>query len=252
MFKRSLASVAAVAVVSGAIVAPANAMTLKVDDDVTCTINLNVKEADILHLNHPATKIRKDQIHILKTYTNGLPGVRKEKSNLENKLADHKLATAERERLTSQLKEIKERITTIENFAKALDACEAGKGYSSDQSGESKKPGVPDQSGESKKPGVPDQSGESKKPGVPDQSGESKKPGVPDQSGESKKPGVPDQSGESKKPGVPDQSGESNQPDGKRALPSTNGAIIGVIVAVLGILAAALPVINSILRALLP
>lgn len=56
MFKRSLASVAAVAVVSGAIVAPANAMTLKVDDDVTCTINLNVKEADILHLNHPGNK----------------------------------------------------------------------------------------------------------------------------------------------------------------------------------------------------
>ncbi|WP_374064597.1 hypothetical protein ABMV07_10580 [Corynebacterium belfantii] len=47
-----------------------------------------------------------------------------------------------------------------------------------------------------------------------------------------------------------------NKPDDKRALPSTNGAVIGAIVAVLGILAAALPFIKSILpaqlRALLP
>lgn len=54
MFKRSLAPVAAVAVVSGAVVAPANAITVKFNNDnMTCTIEQNDEEANL-------TKVKED------------------------------------------------------------------------------------------------------------------------------------------------------------------------------------------------
>ena len=65
MFKRSLASFAAVAVASGAVVAPANAMTLTVNDDKTCTIKVTEEEAGLIGLTPPA-KIDKDYAAHLK------------------------------------------------------------------------------------------------------------------------------------------------------------------------------------------
>lgn len=50
MFKRSLASLAAVAVVSGAVVAPANAVTVTVNNDM-CTFNFTDEEAGLLRLH---------------------------------------------------------------------------------------------------------------------------------------------------------------------------------------------------------
>ncbi|MGQ7161692.1 hypothetical protein ACQZET_11370 [Corynebacterium diphtheriae] len=143
MFKRSLVHVAAVAVVSGAVVAPANAMTLTVNnDDMTCTINLTVKEATVLGLTHPETKIPKERIPTLKAYANGLPAVHKEKADLEKELANSKLDSATKEKLKSRLEGIKQRITILENFNKALDACNAGNGYNSDRPSDSDKPDV--------------------------------------------------------------------------------------------------------------
>lgn len=46
MFKRSLASVAAVAIASGAVVAPANAVTVKVSYDGSCTFSSLLKKLD--------------------------------------------------------------------------------------------------------------------------------------------------------------------------------------------------------------
>ncbi|WP_339325308.1 hypothetical protein [Corynebacterium diphtheriae] len=129
---------------------------------------------------------------------------------------------AGREKLMSELNKKKEKLTAYQNLSNALEACDAGKDYNSDQ------PSVP------KRPEGSDQ------PGVP------KPPSVPKEPEGSDQPGVP------KPPSVPKEPEDSVKPDDKRALPSNNGAVIGVIVAVLGILAAALPVIKSILRALLP
>ncbi|CAB0759812.1 hypothetical protein FRC0135_01941 [Corynebacterium diphtheriae] len=214
MFKRSLAPLAALAVVSSAVVAPANAMNLTVNDDNTCTINSTIEEAGFLSLA-PTVTFPKSQIPILKTHTKGLPAVRMEKEELEKELDSLGLDPAAKAKLTSRLEEIKKRITAIENFDKALDACNAGENY------------------DSEKPEGPGKQPE----------GPGKQPEGPGKQPE----------GPGKQPEGPGKQPEgSEKPEGERALPSTNGAVIGVIVAVLGILAAALPVIKSILRALLP
>ncbi|MHC9940741.1 hypothetical protein ACQX2H_04760 [Corynebacterium diphtheriae] len=149
MFKRSLASLAAVAVVSGVVVAPANAMTLTVNDNDTCTINLNDEEADILKLS--ARTISKAQIPTLKMYTNGLSALRAKRADLEKRLTDSKLNAVDKEKLKSELEETKKRITVVENFAEALEACIAGNNYNSKQpEGPGKQPEGPSDPGPSK------------------------------------------------------------------------------------------------------
>ncbi len=185
MFKRSLASVAAVAVVSGAVVAPANAINVTVNDDM-CTFNLTDEEAGLLRLQQ--TVIHKTKAANIKTsiVEPQLPTLRAQIKEAEKKLDNLEPGAAGREKLKSELKEKKKKLTAYINFRDALVACIAGQNYDSGN------------------------------------------------------------------PGGPKNPDDSGNPEVERALPSTNGAVIGAIVAVLGILAAALPVIKSILRALLP
>ncbi|CAB0575762.1 hypothetical protein CIP107580_01973 [Corynebacterium diphtheriae] len=246
MFKRSLASLAAVAVASGAVVAPANAMTATVNNNETCTITSTVEEAGFVGLKTTVT-VPKAKISTFKMYTAGLPSLRAKRAELEKKLANSKPGSEEEEEeLTSKLVVETKRITAIENFDKALDACAAGHNY------DSEKPNGPKQPDGSEKPNGPKQPDGSEKPNGPKQPDGSEKPNGPKQPDGSEKPNGPKQPDGSEKPNGPKQPDGSKQPDGERALPSTNGAVIGAIVAVLGILAAALPVIKSILRALLP
>lgn len=60
MFKRSLASVAAVAIASGAVVAPANAMTVRVSYDDSCSFFLTAEETRLTDF-HPTPKLTKDE-----------------------------------------------------------------------------------------------------------------------------------------------------------------------------------------------
>ncbi|OWM49329.1 hypothetical protein [Corynebacterium diphtheriae] len=226
MFKRSLASLAAVAVAvaSGAVVAPANAITVKFNNkNMTCTIEQNDKEVQLTSVARTVTLKKKGGAHLKASIVDSQlstlrAGIEKDEMELA-KLAPN---AAGREKLMSELNKKKEKLTAYQNLSNALEACDAGKDYNSDQ------PSVP------KRPEGSDQ------PGVP------KPPSVPKEPEGSDQPGVP------KPPSVPKEPEDSVKPDDKRALPSNNGAVIGVIVAVLGILAAALPVIKSILRALLP
>ncbi|CAB0575938.1 hypothetical protein CIP107534_02018 [Corynebacterium diphtheriae] len=229
MFKRSIASVAAVAVVavvSGAVVAPANAMSAKFNNsNMTCTIELTDKEVKLTLLQQTLmidkAKAAQTKAIIAEPQVSAL---RAKIEDTKKELAKLEPHSEKSEKLRRELEENTEKFTAYQNFLKALNACIAGEDYNSDQSG------------------VPNQPGPSE-PSVPNQPGPSE-PSVPNQPGPSE-PSVPNQPGPSE-PSVP------NQPEGERALPSTNGAVIGVIVAVLGILAAALPVIKSMLRALLP
>ncbi|CAB0737978.1 hypothetical protein ACQXX2_03970 [Corynebacterium diphtheriae] len=206
MFKRSLASLAAVAVVSGAVVAPANAMTTTVNGDM-CTITPTDEEARLTGLTQTKTlNIDKGRAANIKD-TIAEPQLRALHMQIEKdqgKLANPRTDLAEKEKLRRELEEKKNTLTAYEKFRDALKACIAGESY------------------------------------------DSSKPGGPKNPDDSSKPGGPKNPDDSSKPGGP------KNPEGERALPSTNGAVIGAIVAVLGILAAALPVIKSILRALLP
>ncbi|CAB0569505.1 hypothetical protein AY547_09615 [Corynebacterium diphtheriae bv. gravis] len=68
MFKRSLASLAAVAVAvaSGAVVAPANAITVKFNNkNMTCTIEQNDKEVQLTSVARTVT-LKKGGVLILK------------------------------------------------------------------------------------------------------------------------------------------------------------------------------------------
>ncbi|MFA1532323.1 hypothetical protein ACDL65_09845 [Corynebacterium belfantii] len=185
MFKRLLASLAVVAVASGAVVAPANALTVTVNTDMTCTIQLTAEEARLISLVSPVTLSKEKATQLKANYgEQQLSALKAEIEAYKKKLDTLGLDPAEQQKLRKDLEEKKKRLTANENFRKALDECIAGRNYNSDQ------------------------------------------------------------------PDGP------KRPDDKRALPSTNGAVIGAIVAVLGILAAALPFIKSILpaqlRALLP
>ncbi|CAB0872432.1 hypothetical protein FRC0378_02021 [Corynebacterium diphtheriae] len=207
MFKRSLVAVTVVAVVSGTVVAPANAMTVTVNKDMTCTIKQTDEEASYTRLD-PTVKATKEIATRLKAdYVEGfLSTIRPEIEKLKQKLADPDLAEAMKKDLAGQLEKKEKSFTAMKNFSNALDACIDGRDY------------------------------------------DSSKPEGPSNPGPSKPEGPSN-------PGPSKPEGPSN-PERERALPSTNGAVIGVIVAVLGILVAALPVIKSMLpaqlRALLP
>ncbi|AEX70633.1 hypothetical protein Q6D62_10620 [Corynebacterium diphtheriae] len=216
MFRRSLASLAAVAVISGVVVAPANAVTVTVNN-MTCTIKLTPEETNFIPLSSPVMLTKEKAAFLKNQYgETQLSALDAEIKKKEKELTELEPNAAGREMLTSELKEKKKRFTANKKFSDALDACIAGENY------------------DSSKPNGP------KDPNGP------KKPGDSDQSGGSEKPNGPKDPGGSEKPNDP------KHPEVERALPSTNGAVIGAIVAVLGILAAALPVIKSILRALLP
>ncbi|MHD0135706.1 collagen-like triple helix repeat-containing protein [Corynebacterium diphtheriae] len=224
MFKRSLASVAAVAIASGAVVAPANAVAVKVNDDMYCTFSFTAEEAKLTNLK--SKKYSKGQITYLKSAVAGSQpsALRKQIEKDQKKLTESSLDATEKEKLTRQLEENKKKLTVYENLNNALDACINGKYYNSDNLGDSKNPEDQGNPGESKQP--------------EDQGN----PGAPGKPGDSNNPGPSN-------PGV--------QP----APPSNDGAGIGVIfagaiAAILGILAAALPIIKPMLppqlRALLP
>ncbi|CAB0713375.1 hypothetical protein [Corynebacterium diphtheriae] len=216
MFKRSLASVAAVAIASGAVVAPANAVAVKVNNDMTCTFSLTAEETKLTTLK--SNKYSKEKITNLKLVVGSQPSALRAQIEKDKK-ALTKLGPNDEQRkhLTNKLKEDEKKLTAYENLNNALDACIAGKYYNSDNLGDSKKPDGP------------------------------------------QKPG-PNNPGDSNNPDGPQKPGPNN-PGVQPAPPSNDGAGIGVIfaasiAAVLGILAAALPFIKSILppqlRALLP
>ncbi|MHC9840633.1 hypothetical protein ACQX0D_12205 [Corynebacterium diphtheriae] len=202
MFKRSLASLAAVAVFSGVVVAPANAMTVTVNNDKTCTIKLNAEEARLTSLQQTTNLDKEGKaagiiVSIVEGQLIKLPA---EIEKAKKKLATLEPNTTEWAKLTSELKEKEKQLTTYQNLKDALNACFAGENY------------------------------------------DSEKPNGPKNPDDSEKPNGPKNPDDSEKPNDP------KHPEVERALPSTNGAVIGAIVAVLGILAAALPVIKSILR----
>ncbi|CAB0710670.1 hypothetical protein FRC0026_01958 [Corynebacterium diphtheriae] len=200
MFKRSLASLAAVAVVSGAVVAPANAVTVTVNNDM-CTFNLTDEEARLLSLGKTVMRNKTDAAIIKTSLVEPQLSALRTQIEMDKKKLDHlERGAAGREKLTSDLKKNEEKFTAYNNFSNALKACIDGRSYDSNNPERPSEPG----------------------------------------------PNNPERPSE---PGP-------NNPERERALPSTNGAVIGVIVAVLGILVAALPVIKSMLptqlRALLP
>ncbi|WP_343298396.1 hypothetical protein [Corynebacterium belfantii] len=131
MFKRSLASLAVVAVASGAVVAPANAMTVTVNDGM-CTIEQNDKEADLTKLNktltfpqakaaHTKASIVESQLPVLRA------GIEKDKE----KLASLAPGTAAWEKLRRDLEEKEKKLTVYQNLRDALDACTNGRNYDS-------------------------------------------------------------------------------------------------------------------------
>ncbi|CAB0663051.1 hypothetical protein D9B98_10150 [Corynebacterium diphtheriae] len=192
MFKRSLASLAAVAVVSGVVVAPANAMSAKFNNNnMTCTISFTTEEANFIRLTSPAT-LSKQQATFFKTQygETQLSALRAKIKEDEEKLAKLIPGTENEMVLKRKLEEKRKQLAAYQKFSDALKACIDGRNYDSDKTAGPSEPSPSEPS--------------------------------------------------------------PNNPERERALPSTNGAVIGVIVAVLGILAAALPVIKSILRALLP
>lgn len=203
MLKRSLASFAAVAVASGAVVAPANAVTVTVNDDMTCTIKVTEEEANLAGLTPPANLSKERAAQIKADYVdNQLSALGAEIVKLEKELADSKLDEPHKKELESKLEEKQKRFTVNNNLKKALEACSDGKNYDSDKPDDSKQPGGSDKPGDSKHPDG------------------------------------------------------SNKPGGEHGLSSIDGAGIAAIVAVLGILAAALsfikPLLPAQLRALLP
>ncbi|MHC9753279.1 hypothetical protein ACQXYV_10850 [Corynebacterium diphtheriae] len=238
MFKRSLASVAAVAIASGAVVAPANAMTMKVNDGI-CTFNLTADEAELIHL-HDAPEFDKDEAAGIKANTvekNLLEihaQIERDQKELGNLGLDEE---KKKQHLTSELEKNKKKVAAYEKFKNALTACIAGMDYNSDESGDSKNP-----------------EGQVK-PGGQDQSGGTDNPGG------SKNPEGSGKPGDSQKPGGTEKPKAPSKPSVTPAPPSNDGAGIGVIfagaiAAILGILAAALPIIKPMLppqlRALLP
>ncbi|MBG9317194.1 hypothetical protein [Corynebacterium diphtheriae] len=200
MFKRSLASLTAVAIASGAVVAPANAMTMKVNNGI-CTFDLTDEEAKLVLLHPKAQFTKKEATASKVNVEKQLLEIRAQIEKDQAELANLGPNDEQRKHLTNKLEENKKALTAYANLKDALNACIDGKNYDSDESGDSKKP-----------------------------------------------------EGQGK-PGGP------NNPGVQPAPPSNDGAGIGFIfaasiAAVLGILAAALPFIKSILppqlRALLP
>ncbi|MBG9277932.1 hypothetical protein I4J10_12375, partial [Corynebacterium diphtheriae bv. mitis] len=188
--KRSLASVAAVAIASGAVVAPANAMTVRVSYDDSCSFFLTAEETKLIGLASSVTLPKEQATQLKSQYgEQQLSALEATIEAYEKKLTEPSLDEEQKNHLTSQLEENKKRLTAYKKFSDALDACIAGMDYNSDESGDSKEPGGTDKPGDSKKPGGTDKPGDSKKPGGTDKPGDSKKPGGTDKPGDSKKPG---------------------------------------------------------------
>ncbi|OWN19325.1 hypothetical protein, partial [Corynebacterium diphtheriae] len=143
MFKRSLASLAAVAVVSGAVVAPANAVTVTVNNDM-CTFNFTDEEAGLLRLHktvmHNKTNAANIKMSIVEPQ---LSALRAQIEKDEKKLNSLEPGAAGREKLTSDLKENKEKFTAYKNFSNALKACIDGNNYNSKHPDGSDQPGGP-------------------------------------------------------------------------------------------------------------
>ncbi|MHC9622856.1 hypothetical protein ACQXZN_08110 [Corynebacterium diphtheriae] len=224
MFKRSLASVAAVAIASGAVVAPANAMTMKVNNGI-CTFDLTDEEAKSVLLHPKAQFTKKEATASKVNVEKKLLEIRAQIEKDQAELAKDEVSDEQRKHLTSELEENKKKVTANEDFRNALTACIDGKAYNSDKSSGTEKPG------------------------------DSKNPEDPKKPGDSKNPEDPKNPGGTNKPKVP------SNPGAQPAPPSNDGAGIGVIfagaiAAILGILAAALPIIKPMLppqlRALLP
>ncbi|OIR64596.1 hypothetical protein BHF77_11515, partial [Corynebacterium diphtheriae] len=152
MFKRSLASVAAVAIASGAVVAPANAVAVKVNNDMTCTFSLTAEETKLTTLK--SNKYSKEKITNLKLVVGSQPSALRAQIEKDKK-ALTKLGPNDEQRkhLTNKLKEDEKKLTAYENLNNALDACIAGKYYNSDNLGDSKKPDGPQKPGPNN-PGV--------------------------------------------------------------------------------------------------
>lgn len=131
MFKRSLASLAVVAVASGAVVAPANAMTVTVNNDM-CTFRLTAEEANFTGLTS-LVSISKDKATLLKANygEQQLSALRAEIEADKKKLDTPGLDPAEQQKLRKDLEEKMKRLTANENFRKALDECIAGRNYDS-------------------------------------------------------------------------------------------------------------------------
>lgn len=245
MFKRSLASVAAVAIASGAVVAPANAVTVTVNkDDMECTFNFTNEEVRLTH-SHPTPKFPKEEAATIraKTVEPQLLELRAQIKKDKEALNNPDLGEKQRKDLTIHLKENEKKLTAFENYKDALTACIDGKAYNSDKSSGTEKPGA------SGNPGGTEQPEDQGNPDAPGKPGGSKNP-----EGQGK-PGAPGNPGDSNNPKVP------GKPGAQPAPPSNDGAGIGVIfagaiAAILGILAAALPIIKPMLppqlRALLP
>ncbi|MHD0075618.1 hypothetical protein ACQX3U_10395, partial [Corynebacterium diphtheriae] len=176
MFKRSLASLAVVAVASGAVVAPANAVTVTVNTDMKCTIQLTDEEAELTSLERSITadKVKAANVkeHIVESQ---LSTLRAEIAKYEQDLAKPGLDTEKEMALKSKLEEKRKQLTAYKNLSDALDACIAGHNYDSDQPGGSDQPGPNNPEGPSK-PGGSDQPGPNNpegpsKPGGSDQPG---------------------------------------------------------------------------------
>ncbi|KKO78238.1 hypothetical protein WU85_08160 [Corynebacterium striatum] len=257
MLKRSLASFAAVAVSSGAVVAPANAVTVTVNDDTTCTIKVTEEEANLAGLTAPANLSKERAAQIKADYLdNQLSALGAEIVKLEKELADSKLDEPHKKELESKLEEKRKRFTVNNNLKKALEACSDGKNYDSNQSDDPKQPDDSNQSDDPKQPDDSNQSDDPKQPDDSKQPGGSDKPGDSNQSDDPKQPDDSNKPEDSNTPGGSEKPEGPKQPDVERGLSSIDGAGIGVIVAVLGILAAALsfikPLLPAQLRALLP
>lgn len=153
MFKRSLASLAAVAVASGAIVAPANAVTVTVNNDKTCTITPTDEETRLTGLTQTRNLDKGKAAGIIASIIEGqLIKLRTEIGKVKKKLAELDPNAAERTTLTSELKEKEKQLTTYQNLKDALNACIDGRDYNSGQSGDSKPPSVPKPPEDSVKP----------------------------------------------------------------------------------------------------
>ncbi|MHC9560789.1 hypothetical protein ACQX2I_05025 [Corynebacterium diphtheriae] len=172
MFKRSLAPVAAVAIASGAVVAPANAVAVRVDSNMTCTFSLNAEEVKLTDLNRTARLSQQDAASFKKNRIEPqLSDLRAEIEKAHKELAKVGPDAAEKERLTRELKESEKKLTANKNFRDALTACIDGKYYNSDQLGDSKNPGGTDQSGGTEKPKAPSNPGVTPAPSSNDGAG---------------------------------------------------------------------------------
>ncbi|MHD0006902.1 hypothetical protein ACQX2R_11535, partial [Corynebacterium diphtheriae] len=167
MFKRSLASVAAVAIASGAVVAPANAVTVTVNNDMTCTFSLTKEEANLTGVQQTVTHSQEKAAHIKTTLVeNQLSALAVTITKIEAELAKPGLDDEKRKGLMSELQEKKKRFAANHSFKEALEKCTADKGPGSKNPEDQGNPGAQGNPDDSKNPedqGNPD---DSKNPGA--------------------------------------------------------------------------------------